>query len=259
MRVWTDHHCHLHDPAFSEDLEDVVAASRALGVKRWRVCGTHPDDWDTVRTHCADLVGAEPAYGLHPWFINEETSSIYLSRLERILRAEPAAWLGEAGLDGLRETPLDRQCAFLAEQWRLAETLGRPIILHCVHAWAEMRELAHAHPSVPAVLHGFQGNTEIVRQFRDLPVWFSVGGAVLRQKPGKKMLKGLLEIPDDRLLLETDSPFMHPQGRQHRQVPANLVAIAEQVASLRGVSVDELARTVRHASAALRAFSTGFD
>ncbi|MDA3874462.1 MAG: TatD family hydrolase [Kiritimatiellae bacterium] len=240
--TWTDAHCHLQDPDCLPDIQNILAQASSTGIERFVVNGTCPDDWARVASLADAHAEIVPQFGVHPWKVEglqEDWELLLLGYLHRY----PRAGIGEIGLDSkLTSAPMDLQREVFRRQLNLVRELDRPCTIHLIGAWAELHEeLKEGAPS-RFLLHSFGGSPEQVDVFARRNAWFSFGGAVLRIPASNKLEEAIRAVPEDRLLLETDSPFQHPQGKDHRQEPANLLHIAEEVARIRRVELNDLSR-----------------
>ena len=234
-----DAHCHVARNVVPGDgitPEESPVRGRVL-------CGVGPADWDTLAAVAADWPGSVAAFGLHPWNV-AETKGDWLERLERRLTADPGAWLGEAGLDGLKAGAdgLAPQIRALEEQLRLARKLDRNINLHCVKAAPELlasleREYLRDGPRT-FVMHSFAGPYQFVDKFAECGAYFSVGGLFSRRNSRKDRERVGL-FPEDRLLLESDA-FLRP-GTDDVD---GLSSALEWLAEVRAVPVASLAEIV---------------
>jgi TatD DNase family protein len=122
----------------------------------------------------------------------------------------------------------------------LARKMNRPVAVHCVQAWGRLVEILREHPAPRVLLHAFGGDPELIPELIELNCWFSFCGSVTNPN-AKRVRASAVAVPDDRLLLETDSPDFTPPGCQPPNDPANLLQVVRVVAELRGVSPDKLA------------------
>jgi len=236
---WTDAHCHLQDPKLGTGLQEVLRRSETFSIRRWVVNGTHPGDWHSVAELARTHPGIIPQFGVHPWK-SQDLPADWEVRLREYLLRFPEAGIGEIGLDRkLTTIPISIQSDVCLQQIKLAEEFRRPCTLHVIAAWAELEQILQEVRPKRFLLHSFGGSAEQVRHYAQHGAWFSFGGAVIRQA-SDKLQTAIQAVPEDQLLLETDAPFQHPEGKDRIQEPAGLLRIAEKVASIRGVNVDVL-------------------
>jgi TatD DNase family protein len=245
-----DTHAHLHFPGFDEDREAVLARARAAGVRRMVTIGT---DAETSR---AALALAErhadvwATAGVHPHDAAESDAAAQ-AEVERIAAERRVVAIGEIGLDFFRNlSPPETQERVLRRFLALARRLRKPVVLHCRDAHAEILALLGEEgvAEVGGIMHCFSGDVAIARRCLDLGLLISLAGPVTY--PNARSLPDVARfVPGDRLVVETDCPFLPPQGyRGKRNEPAYLTITAARVAELRGEPLDDLAaRTTANA------------
>lgn len=218
MRL-VDSHCHLNADRFEADAEAIAQAAQGAGVERILVPG-----WNVASSERAlDLVGRlpwlDPAVGVHP----HDAAKVDDAGWERIvaMAADPRVLaIGETGLDYDRVfSPIDDQLRNLRRNLVLAADTGRPAILHCRSAagrrdaqdalLAEVRAMGTAAPT--PIIHSFSGPVDYAQAMLDLGAVISFSGLVFRR--GEEASAAVAALaPDDRVLVETDSPFLAPPG-----------------------------------------------
>jgi len=238
-----DTHAHLHFPEFSGDLDAVLARARAAGVRRMVTIGT---DVATSRAAAA-LAEREPdvwaAVGIHPHEAADADAAA-LTEIERLASAPRVVAIGETGLDFFRDrSPRDAQTHAFRAQVALARRLGKPVLVHCRDAHAETLALLAADGPLErgGIMHCFSGDVALARRCIELGLLVSLAGPVTYPKPGA-LPEVARAIPADRLVVETDCPFLPPQPyRGKRNEPAYLAITAARVAELRGEPLADLA------------------
>ncbi|AQT70302.1 putative deoxyribonuclease YjjV [Anaerohalosphaera lusitana] len=245
--------CHLHLQAFTDDLDAVLDRARAAGVSRYICNATQPSDWPAVKQLAATHPDMIPAFGLHPHFVTDQPEN-WLDRLEQYLTATPSAAVGEIGLDRhfTRETFQAQRTAFIA-QLDLARKLDRPAMIHCLRADGPMIDILTDQPKQPRpiLMHAYSASAEMLPRFARLAAYFSFGGAAIRQN-AKNAHHALTAVPDDRLLIETDSPDMTPPKKYQsadipnpdRNEPANLPHILTRIAEIRNTDPEKLTEQI---------------
>jgi TatD DNase family protein len=238
-----DTHAHLHFPEFAADLDAVLERARAAGVRRMLTIGT---DVDTSRAAIA-LAGREPdvwaAVGIHPHDAAAADEAA-LAEIGRLAAAPRVVAIGEIGLDFFRNlSPPDVQARVFRDLLALARRLGKPTLIHCRDAHTEvLRGLAEGGVGdIGGIMHCFSGDVAVARRCLDLGLLISLAGPVTY--PNARSLPEVARfVPDDRLVIETDCPFLPPQGyRGKRNEPAYLAVTAARVAELRGEPLPRLA------------------
>ena len=250
--MFFDSHCHLTDPAFASDREGVVARAVAAGVAGMvticsdardldailQITSTHDEIWGTA--------GIRPHEARH-------SSPEALDRVREVVEGEPRIRaIGECGLDfHYDHSPREIQREVFRAQLDLAEELMRPVVVHSREADVDTAHMIREYRGrVRGVLHCFTGAAELLDVGLDADWYVSFSGMVTFPSFDARDL--LCTVPRDRLLVETDSPYLAPiPHRGKRNEPAFVVRVAEAVAQLRGEPLE----TVAAASAAnARAF-----
>ena len=252
-----DTHAHIDLDRFGDANERRSAAFRAasVGIAAILIPGIEPESWGRL-LQVADLLRAEvpsvrfhTALGVHPQALEdlaEEADTTLYERLDAFYERPPAGLvaIGECGLDfGPRGQGAsgERQHRVCDVHLALPRRTGRPLPIHSLEAHAVMVERLLAARVPPSILHSFSGSPEIAAQLVRAGHYISFAGALTH--PGARRPRlAARSIPDDRLLLETDSPDQTPFARRPaRNEPAFLVEIAAALADLRGVPVEVLA------------------
>jgi TatD DNase family protein len=226
--VFFDAHCHLQDDRYGDGLEVALRRAAEAGVAHMACCGTREDDWGKVlelaRAHREIL----PMAGLHPWYVDTATPG-WTARLEAAFDAGAGA--GECGLDFTEGRPTrDLQEAALRTQLDLAARRGLPVSLHCVKAAERLLEIL-AETGLPhgGLVHAFSGPPETALRFQALGLHLSFGRALTF--PGAKRARASFDaLRDDRILFETDSPDLTPEGAAGLNEPANIRLVAAAAA-----------------------------
>lgn len=185
------------------------------GVAHFAVNGVSESDWHLVKEMSDRHPSVIPNFGIHPWFVADRTPN-WLNTLKEFFEANPAASVGEIGLDkGSRGKQIDftDQVEVFRQQLQLAKELKRPASIHCVRAFGDLLDILKSEGPFPAgvLLHSFLGSAEMVPEFAKLGAYFSFSGFLMSMKETKarKMLKS---VPRDRILLETDAPDALPKS-----------------------------------------------
>jgi len=238
---WFDTHFHI-SPEKEPLATAMLAEARAVGVRLFLVQGTSLEDCPVAARIAQHEEGAMATAGLHPEAVETFTD---LTPWRALLAAPKVVAVGEIGLDyhyGAETAALQRQV--FAVFLRLAADTGLPAVIHCRDAFADCLELVKANLPAghPFVIHSFTGTPAEASQWLELGAHISVNGMVTFKK-ADNIRESLAVIPLERLLLETDSPYLAPVPfRGHENTPANIPIIGEKVAELKGVSSEEVAR-----------------
>ncbi len=240
MRLF-DSHCHLDDEQFNADRADMLARARAAGVS---ACVTVGSDIASSR-RCASLANENDfvyaAAGVHPH--EAARAGDYLDDLKALLKRDKVVALGEIGLDYHYDfSPRETQKIVALEQIALAREADKPCIFHVREAHGDMIDLLRAEKTPPrGVIHCFSGSAETAREYLRMGFYISFAGAVTF-KNARGLLDAALAVPSDRLLIETDSPYLSPEPRRgRRNEPENVLYTLLKLAEIRGASPEELA------------------
>lgn len=249
-----DSHCHLADDVFRADLDAVVGRARAAGLERVLVILAAGDPAE--ESQAARLVELWPrarfAVGVHPHAAHEFADDS--ARASAVVRAQCARTptvraIGEIGLDYHYDfSPREVQQRVFRAQIGVARELGLPIVIHTREAdedtLAILREEGQG--QVRGVLHCFTGNAALARAGLDLGLYVSVAGILTFPKAGD-LRETIKAVPIERLLVETDSPFLAPvPHRGQRNEPAHVAHVAATLATVHAVPLAELVRQIAH-------------
>jgi TatD DNase family protein len=240
-----DSHCHLDFPDFSAELDAVVARARAAGVARMVTISTR------VHRHAEVLAIAERfadvycSVGTHPHYAHEELAVTAADLVARSRHPKVVA-LGEAGLDyHYDNSPRDAQERGFRAHIAAARETALPLVIHSREADADTARILEEETgqgAFPAVLHCFTGGPDLARRAIALGLFISFTG-ILTFKNSTALRAIAAELPADRILVETDAPYLAPGPfRGKRNEPAYVVETAKILAETRGVSFDEIAR-----------------
>jgi TatD DNase family protein len=234
-----DTHCHLAEPVYAPDRAEVLERAWAAGVARVVVIGESRESAEAALA----MAAAEPRLlataGVHPhdargWSSDSE------AWLRELLRDPRIVAVGETGLDfHYDHSPRPQQYRAFEAQLALATEAGKPAVIHARQADDEVAAVLAAHPDVTAILHSFSSGLGLLRAGLVLRHYVSFSGMVTFKN--WRLDDAILETPLDRLLLETDSPYLAPVPyRGKRNEPAFVRHVAQRVAAVRGISVEEL-------------------
>ncbi len=234
--LW-DTHAHLVEDTYDSDLEEVLERARAQGVCDILIVG-YTATTSRKAVDLAQRYGLWAAVGLHPNYLGEATGADW-DELVRLLEDQPkAVAIGETGLDAYRDfVPLDVQREWFTRHLQLAGMLHKPVVIHCRDAGGLLLDVLHAvHPLPPLIMHAFGEDERVLREVLDLGAYVSFAGNVTYRNRKFDRLRSLVPlVPDHRLLVETDSPYLSPEPlRGKRNEPAYLVHTVERIAQLRG-------------------------
>jgi TatD DNase family protein len=238
----------LTHPAFAADVDEVLARARQAGVETVIVTGTTAED-----SRQASRLGLPFTAGVHPHHAKDFNPGT-VDALRELASDSRCVAIGECGLDFNRNySPHPDQEKCFVAQIELGLSLGKPLFLHSRDAHPRFAEILKAHGVKRAVAHCFTGTREELRAYLELGLYIGITGWICDERRGKHLLELVKEIPGDKLLLETDAPYltprdMRPQPKARRNEPAFLVHIAKAVARALGRTAEEVAEeTTRNA------------
>lgn len=244
-----DSHAHLDDKDFDADREAVLERARAAGVLYLLAIGggAKPEELGAAIALAERHEWVYATVGVHPHDARHFTDS-HFDALRRLARHPKVLALGEIGLDyHYDNSPREAQKQALIRQLELAKESNRPVVIHCREAWPDLREIVASHwkPAGPGgILHCFSGGREDAFQFLDWGFLVSFAGN-LTFKNAEGLRAVAREVPLDRLLTETDSPYLAPVPyRGKRNEPAYVREVTRQLAALHGLSEEEMGRQV---------------
>lgn len=235
-----DTHSHYADSAFDGDRDELLAALPDKGVRFAALAGSSMQD-SAENVALAQKYGyIYAAVGVHPESV-DETPSDYREKLTELVKSsEKVRAIGEIGLDYHYENyDRDKQILFFRQQLELARELSLPVIVHSRNASEDTLDILKEYRPA-GVVHCFSGSAEVAREVIKLGMYIGFTG-VLTFKNAKKALRALEAVPLDRLLLETDCPYMAPEPLRGRRCDSSMICYtAEKAAQIKGVSTQEL-------------------
>lgn len=242
--MYFDSHAHLDDRKFNEDREDIIKRAREEGIG---LIVNPGDDMSTSR-RAMDLAKKYDfiyaAIGFHPHNAKDVRKDSYL-QLEEMAKEPKVVAIGEIGLDYYRDhSPRDIQRKVFIDQIQLAGRLDLPIIVHDREAHGDIYDILRTYYNGKSggVLHSYSGSVEMAYRFIELGLYISISGPITF-KNARKNVEVVKEIPLDHLLIETDSPYLTPEPfRGKRNHPSLVKYVAEKIAHIKDLSVEEVAR-----------------
>ena len=232
-----DTHCHLNDPAFAASLPAVLERAHAADVLGFIVPAY--DQMSLVRT--AEIAAQYPeeiypAYGIHPWFIQD---SVPFDDLAAYWDRKETVAVGEIGLDFSPECPPPAvQMSVLTRQLDMAADRDLPVLIHCRKAYEPLHRILFSYKGrVRGVLHSYSGGKDLLPRFLDLGFYIAFSGSVTRIN-ARKYHQTAAVVPWDRLLIETDAPSISTASTVASEVePRHAVEVAAKIAEIRGLSL----------------------
>ncbi len=240
-----DSHCHLDFPDFESELDSIVARAEAAGVAAMLTISTHVRRFDKIRTIAERFSNVCCSVGTHPHYAADERD-VTLEEIVRLANDRKTVAIGEAGLDyHYRKSPIDDQEHGFRVHIAAARQTGLPLVIHSREAdehTVRILEEEMAKGSFAAVLHCFTGGRTLAMCGVEMGLYVSFSG-VLTFKNSFELRAIASEIPLDRLLVETDAPYLAPAPmRGKRNEPSFVRHTAKVLADIKQVSEAEIAR-----------------
>lgn len=241
--MYIDTHVHLNADQYEEDLQEVINRALEANVTRMVVVGFDRKTIEKAMQLAADYTFIYAVIGWHPVDAIDCTEED-LQWIEELSANEKVVGIGETGLDYYWDkSPKDVQQALFRKQIRLAQKVKLPIIIHNREATEDVVQILHEEEAhlTGGIMHCYGGSVETAKQCIDMNFMISLGGPVTF-KNAKKPKEVATEIPLEHLLIETDAPYLAPHPhRGKRNEPALVTLVAEEIARLKGISVEEVA------------------
>lgn len=249
-----DTHCHLSFNAFSEDWEAAIERARAAGVRRMISVGAAVDTTEKAIVIAERSEGVYATVGIHPTHTEDDVFDEAWFR-EKLAHPKVVA-VGETGIDyyridqGRKEEIVAQQEVLFKHHVRLAKVAQKPVILHSRDGKTEQGEDAYEHVFrlisdigyTQCVLHCYGGKWQQAKKFIDIGCLLSFTGIVTFKNAGEDLREVVKNIPPDRYMIETDSPYLAPEPYRGKQnEPAYVAHVARGIAAIRGVSFEQVA------------------
>lgn len=237
-----DTHAHLDDQAFDQDRRELIAQLPQAGIGLMMNPGCSLASSRNAAALAREYDFLYAAVGSHPDAADEVTPQV-LDAYRQLCRDNPKVLaIGEIGLDyHYEDIPRQRQLAAFRDQMALAQELGLPVIVHEREAHADGMAVVEEFPQVTGVFHCYSGSVEMA-QWLVSRGWYIGFTGVLTFKNARKAVEVAQQLPLERIVLETDCPYMSPEPhRGKRNDPSRLPFMAQKLAQLRGLSAEEVA------------------
>ncbi|MFB3826165.1 MAG: TatD family hydrolase [Bryobacteraceae bacterium] len=238
-----DSHCHLDDKQFDAGREAVIERARAAGVGRMLAIGAGdgPPDLESALRLAEAMPFVYATVGVHPHDASKADAASF-ARLSALIEHPKVVALGEIGLDyHYNFSPPEVQREVFRRQLAIAREAGKPVIVHTREAWADTLALLRESDVRRGVFHCFSGGPVQAREALEMGFHLAFGG-VLTFPKAEGIRNAARETPEDRLLVETDAPYLAPvPHRGKRNEPAFLVYTVRRLAELRGVEPEHIA------------------
>ena len=239
----TDTHIHLHFPQYDADRSEIIQRAIRGGIRSFLNIGTDLEDSRKAVALAEQYPEIYAAIGFHP----HETKHAHdaeLAELAKLISHPKVVAIGEVGLDYFHDhSPRDVQERLLRIFLAWYDQYQKPVIIHCRDAYEDLLRILREHTSQTyrGTLHCYSSDAKTMKEYLDLGFHIAFGGA-LTYKKNEGLREACALCPKDRLLLETDAPYLPPQSKRgKRNEPLYMIETAECVAELHGMSVEEIA------------------
>jgi TatD DNase family protein len=240
-----DTHAHLDQPEFDEDRAEVFARAQAAGVENFIAIGISAETSTACVKLATEFAGVHAAIGMQPNYLADAGPADW-DRVVAMLSEPGVVAIGETGLDRYWDfTPFDVQQDYFDRHIRLSQERGLPFIVHmrdCDEDILIMLREAHQRGPLNGVMHSFTGSRAMADECLAMGLYISFAGMVTFKKSGE--LRSIAAaIPEDRILIETDSPYLSPEPvrKVKRNEPAHLLHTATCLADVRGITLETFA------------------
>jgi TatD DNase family protein len=244
-----DTHCHLDDPSYKDDIDGVISRARAAGVYAMMTVGTTRKSSQKAVSLTETFPGLYAGVGVHPHDAKDLGKSD-LDFMRRLAQNTGVKAWGEIGLDFNRMySPRQIQEHWFIAQLEIADELGLPIILHERDSEGRLIELLQKHPNRErkGVVHCFSGNRIELKQYLEMGFYIGITGILTLKERGAGLRKLARGIPADRLVVETDAPYLTPapdKNHTRRNEPAFVRSVLLRLAQVREEDPEALALIV---------------
>lgn len=238
----------LTNSSFSDDLDEVIHSAQEEGLTSILLTGTDISSSESAQKlaiRYPDLLYS--TVGIHPHHADEIPEG-WQTRIRELAILESVVAIGETGLDYYRNfSGREEQRSVFTEQLQISAELEMPLFIHDRESNGDMHELLKQHLNSPAVVHCFTGTRAELINYLDLGCYIGITGWVCDERRGQRLASLIKDIPLDRLLIETDSPYLMPRNiepkpRTRRNEPKYLRYVARKIASLLGKTEESIGR-----------------
>jgi TatD DNase family protein len=246
-----DTHVHINFETFKPDIDAIAARWREAGVVRLVHSCVEPSEFAEICALADRFPELSFAVGLHPLDVEEKWSAERPEQIRSLAQSDPrVVAIGETGLDFFKAENRQQQIEAFLAQSEIARSLDLPLIIHCREAAQTLAQVLRQTSAVRGVMHCWGGTPEETQWFLDLGFYISFSGTVTF-KSAQQIQASAQMVPADRLLIETDCPFLAPVPKrgERRNEPSYVQYVAQQLAHLRGEPLEQLAlQTTQNAS-----------
>ena len=248
MKIF-DSHCHLDDRSYDRDRDKVIQRATQAGIQGIMIAGINRSTANKAIQLASNYENCYVAVGVHPHDARQCDESTLAELKELAQHTEVRAW-GETGLDFNRMySPRQDQEKWFVRQLQVADELNLPLIFHERDSQGRFLEILRGTPATDrhGVVHCFSGTEAELKHYLDLDLYIGITGILTIKKRGARLRELVPLIPEDRLLVETDAPFLTPaphKNKTRRNEPAFVKAVLLKLAQVRGQDPEQLAASI---------------
>lgn len=240
---WLDSHCHINDAAFKDDLDAVLNNMLNNDVTEAMLISSYIDDFNYGLSIKHPLITFKHSLGIYPGDVNEVSDELF-NEFAKLYEREDVDAIGEIGLDyhyGKDNKELQRE--IFTRQIEIAKSLNKPIIVHSREAIQDTYNIMKNNIT-RGVLHCYSDSAEMAKEFVKLGYYISISGTVT-WKNAKEPLEVIKVVPKERLLIETDCPYLTPvPNRGKRNEPSNVVYVGKKICEELGLDEEEFKKQI---------------
>lgn len=235
---WLDSHCHINDAAFKDDLEQVLDRMVLADVRKAMIISSYLEDYDTALKISDERIAFKHTLGIYPGDVDNADEELF-ARYAKLYEDDRCDAIGEIGLDYHWDRHnIEKQKQIFKRQLELARRLDKPVIIHSRDAIEDTYELLKA-IRVRGVMHCYSDSADMAAKFVELGMYVSVAGPITWKK-ADEAIKVAQRVPLNRLLIETDCPYLAPAPmRGKRNEPSFVVHTGRKVAEVLGIPEEE--------------------
>ena len=236
----TDSHCHLFYDEIFQDIDNILIRSKNLGVNRFICVGTNINDSLLSLDISEKFENVYCSAGIHP-HDSQNVDKDYIQQIELMMRSKKMIAIGEIGLDYFRNISSKKsQIKVFNELLQLADNINKPVIFHNREADQDIIDILSSYPNVIGVSHCFSSTLSTAKKLLDLGYYISFSGNLTFKNSNLPSVAKYL--PLDRLLVETDSPYLSPEPfRGKPNEPGRTRYVAEKLAEIHNISFESIA------------------
>jgi len=241
---YLDSHCHINDlESYKDDLNEVLEKMVSNNVLKCLIVSLNPEEYKVASSISHPKIKFKKSLGIYPEDINKYSDE-ELNKFYKIMSEDDCSAIGEIGLDyhWCPDTKEEQKKWFI-KQIEIANKLNKPIIVHSRDAIQDTYDILKAHPA-KGVIHCYSASADMAKEFVKLGYYISIAGTCT-WKNAKAPLEVIRVVPLDKLLIETDSPYLTPvPNRGKRNDPSNVIYVGQKIMEIKGISEEELTRQI---------------